>query len=257
MLALAIAVSCSAAAEVPATPGSDSALESKTTTTAKEEKVIESPSDVYTLLREEMVSQQIVSRGITDSRVIETMLKVQRHLFVDDFQKNYAYEDRPLPIGLGQTISQPYIVALMTENLACGTDDRVLEIGTGSGYQAAILAELVKEVYTVEILPSLYDIAKERLKIYPNVMTSNHDGYWGWEEYSPFDKIIVTAAPDHIPQPLVSQLKEGGIMIIPVGPTGWNQILYKVIKEDGNIRTIEITGVMFVPLTRENGSLSN
>ena len=221
------------------------------------EKFKESTGDIYELRRIEMVEHQISGRGVSDKRVIETMLKVPRHLFIDETQWDYAYEDRPLPIGMGQTISQPYIVALMTENLELKGNERVLEIGTGSGYQAAILAEIVKEVYTVEIIPTLYEKAKKRLEHYPNVKTSRHDGYYGWEEYAPFDKIIVTAAPDHIPPPLISQLKDGGIMVIPVGPPGWSQILYKVIKEGKGIKTIEITGVIFVPLTREENSIES
>jgi len=202
-------------------------------------------------MRAQMVKEQIVARGIGDKKVIETMLKVPRHLFLNKDQWDYAYDDSPLPIGEGQTISQPYIVALMTENLKLSGNEKVLEIGTGSGYQAAILAEIVKDVYTVEIITSLYEGVKSKLLQYPNVMISNHDGYYGWEEFAPFDRIIVTAAPDHIPQPLVEQLKDGGIMIIPVGPPGWNQILWKVTKENGNIITERITDVMFVPLTRE------
>lgn len=209
------------------------------------------PSDRYEIKRSAMVEEQIIARGISDKKVITTMLKVPRHIFIDKSQWDSAYEDRPLPIGMGQTISQPYIVALMTENLNLKGDEKVLEIGTGSGYQAAVLAEIVKEVYTVEIIPLLYNQAKERLAKYENVKTSNHDGYYGWEEFAPFDRIIVTAAPDHMPQPLLNQLKDGGVMVIPVGPPGWNQILYKVIKEGKDIKTIEIAGVVFVPLTRE------
>ena len=207
--------------------------------------------DKYEFMRTQMVKEQIVARGIGDKKVIETMLKVPRHLFLNKDQWDHAYDDSPLPIGNGQTISQPYIVALMTENLKLSGNEKVLEIGTGSGYQAAILAEIVKDVYTVEIITSLYEGAKSKLLQYQNVMISNHDGYYGWEEFAPFDRIIVTAAPDHIPQPLVAQLKDGGIMIIPVGPPGWNQILWKVTKENGNIITEKITDVMFVPLTRE------
>jgi protein-L-isoaspartate(D-aspartate) O-methyltransferase len=150
---------------------------------------------------------------------------------------------------MGQTISQPYIVALMTESLLLTGNEKVLEIGTGSGYQAAILSEIIKEVYTVEIIPELYEKAKNSLAGYKNVIISNHDGYYGWEEFAPYDRIIVTAAPDHIPQPLIAQLKDGGIMVIPVGPPGWNQVLWKVIKENGTIKTSKILDVLFVPLT--------
>jgi protein-L-isoaspartate(D-aspartate) O-methyltransferase len=203
----------------------------------------------YDIKRQQMVKYQIEARGITNKKVINTMLKVPRHLFVSEELMASAYEDRPLPIGEGQTISQPYIVALMTEELDLRRGYKVLEIGTGSGYQAAILAEIADEVYTVEIITSLYETAKERLgRMYPEVKISNHDGYYGWEEYAPYDRIIVTAAPDHIPRPLIDQLVDGGIMIIPVGPPGYTQVLWKVIKEGNNVLTEEICYVMFVPL---------
>ena len=209
-------------------------------------------TDKYTEFRNNMVDYQIIARGITDKKVIDTMRKVPRHEFVDESLKDSAYEDRPLSIGMGQTISQPYIVALMTESLELTGSERALEIGTGSGYQAAILSEIVKEVYTVEIITVLHQKSNIVLSEYPNVKTSNHDGYYGWEEYAPFDRIIVTAAPDHIPQPLVEQLANGGIMVIPVGPPGWNQVLWKVEKKDGEVITTKITDyVAFVPLTRE------
>lgn len=199
--------------------------------------------------RQDMVDNQIIARGIEDRTVIEVMRKVPRHKFVKPDQQDAAYLDWPMPIGEGQTISQPYIVALMTEGLNLSPGQRVLEIGTGSGYQAAILAEITDEVYTVEIIAILYETAKQKLEeMYPGVKVSNHDGYYGWEEYAPFDRIIVTAAPDHIPQPLVNQLAEGGIMIIPVGPPGWNQVLWKVTKIDGQIKTEKIGDVVFVPL---------
>lgn len=207
--------------------------------------------DKYTELRNNMVDYQITARGITDKEVIETMRKVPRHEFVDQYLKDYAYADRPLSIGMGQTISQPYIVALMTESLELTGNERVLEIGTGSGYQAAVLAEIVDEVYTVEIITYLHQKSNKVLSSYSNVATSNHDGYYGWEEYAPFDRIIVTAAPDHIPQPLIKQLIDGGIMIIPVGPPGWNQVLWKLEKKDGEVIATRITDVVFVPLTRE------
>jgi protein-L-isoaspartate(D-aspartate) O-methyltransferase len=207
----------------------------------------------YEELREKMVENQIIERGIRDPDVIEAMKKVPRHDFVDEDQKSHAYEDRPLPIGLGQTISQPYIVSLMTEQLQLDGDERVLEVGTGSGYQAAVLSEITEDVYTVEIIPDLYEKAEKRLEeMYPEVMVSNHDGYYGWEEYAPFDRIIVTAAPDHIPQPLINQLKENGIMVIPVGPPGWSQVLWKVLRENGEVITEKIADVAFVPLTRED-----
>jgi protein-L-isoaspartate(D-aspartate) O-methyltransferase len=197
-----------------------------------------------------MIRDQIISRGIKDKKVLDAFKKVPRDIFVDEAYRNSAYEDRPLPIGSGQTISQPYIVALMTESLELTGKEKVLEIGTGSGYQVAILAELTKEVYTVEIITSLYNKNKKLLEKYKNIKMSNHDGYLGWEEHAPYDRIIVTAAPDHIPQPFIEQLKDGGIMVIPVGPSSWGQTLYKVIKQGKNIKKIVLCDVAFVPLTR-------
>jgi len=194
----------------------------------------------YQLLRENMIKEQIISRGISDKKVLEALRKVPRHIFVDEVYRNSAYEDRPLPIGSGQTISQPYIVVLMTESLKLTGNEKVLEIGTGSGYQVAILAELAKEVYTVEIIPFLYHKNKKLLTRYKNIKMSNHDGYLGWKEYAPYDRIIVTAAPDHIPPTFIGQLKDGGIMVIPVGPSSWSQILYKVVKQKKNIKKIKI-----------------
>jgi len=204
----------------------------------------------YQSLRETMIRDQIISRGIKDKKVLDAFKKVPRDIFVGEAYRNSAYEDRPLPIGSGQTISQPYIVALMTESLELTGKEKVLEIGTGSGYQVAILAELTKEVYTVEIITSLYNKNKKLLEKYKNIKMSNHDGYLGWEEYAPYDRIIITAAPDHIPQPFIEQLKDGGIMVIPVGLSSWGQTLYKVIKHGKNIKKIVLCDVAFVPLTR-------
>lgn len=217
------------------------------------EKQIKTDDEKFGIFRNQMIEHQIIARGIEDKKVLEAMRKVPRHEFVDRSYRGQAYDDRPLPIGMGQTISQPYIVALMTENLELKRGEKVLEIGTGSGYQAAILAEITPKVYTVEIIPSLYENSKKALlkQGYNNIKISNHDGYFGWKEHAPFDKIIVTAAPDHIPQPLIDQLKEGGIMVIPVGPPGWSQVLWKVIKEDKDVKTVKIADVAFVPLTRE------
>lgn len=207
--------------------------------------------DRYEELRRRMVEEQIIRRGIRDKRVIEAMLKVPRHLFVPEDMREYAYDDSPLPIGRGQTISQPYIVALMTELLAIGPDSKVLEIGTGSGYQTAILAEIAGEVYTVEIIEELHRRAVELLRSlgYANVHAKCDDGYFGWEEHAPYDGIMVTAAPRRIPEPLVEQLKIGGRMVIPVGDLYQDLILVKKT-EKGTIQQA-ITGVRFVPMTGE------
>lgn len=203
-------------------------------------------------LRNKMVAWQIKARGVKDEKVIQAMLKVERHRFVPPAYRSQAYDDHPLPIGENQTISQPYIVALMTELLKPSENDIVLEIGTGSGYQAAVLAEIVKEVYTIEIVESLGKKSKELLQElgYKNVFVRIGDGYKGWPEKQPFDKIIVTAAPDHVPQPLIDQLKPGGRMVIPVG--SYYQSLLLITKDqDGKIDKRETIGVRFVPMTGE------
>jgi protein-L-isoaspartate(D-aspartate) O-methyltransferase len=204
----------------------------------------------YDSLRKIMVEQQIVSRGVEDSRVIKAMFEVPRHLFVPARYRHLAYSDSPVPIGEGQTISQPYIVALMSAELNLEPTDKVLEVGTGSGYQAAILAEMVKEVYTIEIIDLLGKRAEETLNSlgYANVKVRIGDGYEGWPEYAPFDKIIVTCAPTEIPELLVDQLKEGGLMVIPVGSAG-SQYLYRVKKHLGAVETESVIPVTFVPLT--------
>jgi len=187
-----------------------------------------------------------------DEDVMRSLGAVERHKFVPERQKRSAYENRPLPIGHGQTISQPYIVALMTELIKPGPDDLVLEIGTGSGYQAAILAKLVKHVYTIEIIRALADEAKARLRRlgFSNVTTKLGDGYYGWKEHGPFDSIIVTAAASHVPPPLIQQLRPGGRMIIPVGDRFTTQQLLLIKKtETGEVITRQITAVRFVPLT--------
>ncbi len=203
---------------------------------------------------EAAMTQQVMGRGVFDERVMAAIRKVPRHEFVPDDQKRHAYENRPLPIGHGQTISQPYIVALMTDLLDPEPGDVVLELGTGSAYQAAILAGLVKEVYTIEIVEPLGRAAKARLARlgFQNVTTRVADGYHGWPEHAPFDGIVVTAAASHIPPPLVRQLKRGGRMIIPVGGPFLVQQLTLVEKDaKGDVTTRQLLPVRFVPLTRK------
>ncbi len=198
--------------------------------------------------RERMVADQIISRGVKDEKVIAAMRRIPRHLFVPPEAINYAYNDEPVAIGEGQTISQPYIVAYMTEALNLTGGERVLEIGTGSGYQTAVLAEIVKEVYTVEIIPSLSLKAQELLTNlgYKNVFFKIGDGNYGWAEQAPFDAIIVTAAPATFPRYLEEQLKTGGRMVIPVGSTF--QELYLVRREKGGLKKQKLLPVRFVPL---------
>ncbi len=211
------------------------------------------PSDPFLEERQEMVREQIQEREVKDRRVLEAMRRVPRHEFVPKAMRAMAYMDGPLPIGEGQTISQPYIVALMTELAEVGAGEKVLEIGTGSGYQAAVLAELTPKVYTIEIVPSLAARAKATLERlgYTQVKTRVGDGYLGWPEEAPFDAILCTAAPDHVPQPLIDQLAEGGILVIPVGPRGIGQILQRIRKKGGQVTKEEITPVAFVPLIHE------
>ena len=202
--------------------------------------------------REQMVERQIAGRDVKDHRVLEVMRKIARHDFVPESQRPYAYEDRPLPIGEGQTISQPYIVAKMSELLALKGDERVLEIGTGSGYQAAVLAELAQEVYTIEIVEILCLRAGRLLKKkgYDRIEVRCGDGYRGWKEAAPFDAIMVTAAPDSIPQALIDQLKPGGRMVIPVGRF-LQELLLITKKKDGKITKKSVFPVRFVPMTGE------
>jgi protein-L-isoaspartate(D-aspartate) O-methyltransferase len=199
-----------------------------------------------------MVAEQIEARAVEDPLVLEAMRAVPRHRFVSDDWQNYAYRDHPLPIGYGQTISQPYIVALMTEALGIEPGDKVLEIGTGSGYQAAVLAEMGLEIFTIEIIPELAAAAEATLReLEYEVMTRAADGYFGWAEEAPFDGIIVTAAPDHVPQPLVDQLAPGGMMVIPVGPIGAVQTLWRFsLDADGELGAESLGWVSFVPFTR-------
>jgi protein-L-isoaspartate(D-aspartate) O-methyltransferase len=210
-------------------------------------------ADPYALKRQQMVQQDIRGRDVREPQVLSAMNKVPRHLFVEPDYRDQAYEDHPLPIGEGQTISQPYVVALMTEALRLKRDDRVLEIGTGSGYQAAVLAEIVREVYTIEIRKNLADRAGLVLKDlgYRNVKVKYGDGYFGWEEAAPFDAIIITAAANHIPPPLIRQLKEGGRLIVPLGSTVYFQTLMLATKRKGQLDVEQLGPVAFVPMIGE------
>jgi len=207
------------------------------------------PEVDYAALRKKMVETQIKARGIRDIRVLKAMEKVERHLFVPEGLRHLAYEDYPLPIGEGQTISQPYIVALMTELLSLKPSERVLEIGTGSGYQAAILAEICRQVYTIEIIPALAERAEKILAElqYKNVKVKCGDGFAGWKEFAPFDGIIVTCAPPSVPGPLLEQLAEGGRLVIPVGEQLQDLKLIQKIK--GKCLEKNIIPVRFVPMT--------
>ena len=210
--------------------------------------------DAYLKIRLEMVTDTIEARGIKDPGVLRAMRNVPRHLFVLEKYLDQAYADHPLPIGYGQTISQPYIVAWMTELLELKPGEKVLEIGTGSGYQAAILAELGDiEVFSIEIVPELAESSAQRLKDlgYSTIQVKQGDGYYGWSENAPFDAIIVTAAPDHLPAPLSQQLKEGGRLVIPIGPPGGYQSLWKFVKQNSELVAYEMGGVAFVPFTGE------
>ena len=206
----------------------------------------------YKKLREEMVKTQIENRGVKDSATLAALRKVPRHSFVPTDQVASAYEDRPLPIGYGQTISQPYIVAYMTEIIKPKPGQKVLEIGTGSGYQAAVLAEIVSKVYTIEIVEELGKQATTRLKNlnYKNIEVKTADGYYGWKEHAPFDAIVVTAAAEYIPTPLKEQLKDGGRMIIPVGSPYMTQQLMLIEKAGDKFRTSSKMPVRFVPFKR-------
>ena len=208
----------------------------------------------FVIARKRMLDQQLTApgRGIADERVLAAMRTVPRHEFVPEEQRHIAYDDSPLPIGHGQTISQPYIVALMTEQLRPQPQDRVLEIGTGSGYQAAVLSGLVKEVFTIEIIAPLAKRAETDLRRlgYTKVFVRAGDGYKGWPEQAPFDSVIVTCAPDQVPRLLVEQLKEGGRMVIPMGPEGGVQELYLLEKRGGEVKQKAILPVRFVPMTR-------
>ncbi len=209
--------------------------------------------DEFDAKRKWMVKSQLEARDITDKQVLEVMRKVPRHLFVSPIYRNRAYRDYPLPIDEGQTISQPYIVALMTQHLRLKRGEKVLEIGTGSGYQAAVLAHLTDKVYSIEIRENLAKKAAQTLSElnYNQVHVKWGDGYFGWEEYAPFDAIIVTCAANHIPPSLLKQLKEGGRLIIPVGSTLYFQTLTLITKKKGKPKVRQILPVSFVPMTGE------
>ena len=207
----------------------------------------------YARKREKMVRSQLMRRDITDKQVLEVMGKVPRHLFVSPLLRRQAYKDSPLPIDEGQTISQPYIVALMTQHLKLKSGEKVLEIGTGSGYQAAVLAHLTDKVYSIEIRENLAKKAAETLSTldYSQVQVKWSDGYFGWEEHAPFDAIIITCAANHVPPPLLKQLKEGGRLILPLGSTLYFQTLTLITKKKGKPKVRQILGVTFVPMVGE------
>ncbi len=208
-------------------------------------------SPKYQRLRKNMVSEQIVRRGISDQKVLDAMTEVPRHFFVPKKLIRQAYTDHPVPIGEGQTISQPYIVALMTERLGLKGEEKILEIGTGSGYQAAILSKIAKEVFTIEIKEKLFKKATQLFQSigFTSIKTRSGDGYFGWQEAAPFDCIMITAAVNHIPPPLLKQLKNGGKLILPLGNPFSFQNLVLVTKIDDDYTVKQITGVLFVPLT--------
>ena len=219
------------------------------------ESEVEVGESEYLRRRQAMVREQLLPRGIQDPRVIAAMEKVPRHLFIPPEHREYAYDDHPLPIGHGQTISQPFIVAFMTQLLELDGDEKVLEVGTGSGYQAAVLSLLSKEVYTIELDRELGLAAQAILgeSGYGNVEVRIGDGYQGWPSHAPFDSIMVTCAPDHLPQPLVDQLAEGGRLVVPMGPAGQTQTLWLYVKHKGDLIRTNQGPVIFVPLRGEHG----
>ncbi|MBN2147038.1 MAG: protein-L-isoaspartate(D-aspartate) O-methyltransferase [Anaerolineales bacterium] len=208
-------------------------------------------SDPYEQEHQQLI-EEIKAMGVQDREVLRAIASVPRHEFVLPEYLDQAYENHALPIGYGQTISQPYIVAWMTELLELQPGEKVLEIGTGSGYQAAVLADLgFVEIYSIEIVPELAELAAARLQDlgYTDIKVKQGDGYYGWPEYAPFDAILVTASPDHLPAPLVEQLSETGRLVIPIGPQGWVQTLWKFVLEEGELRGYNLGGVQFVPFT--------
>jgi len=242
ILVILLGVSCAEQEEAPRTP----APQTQSTFTAGEAD--------FTEARQELVEYAVAAQNLQNEDVIRAFAAVPRHRFVLPEYVEIAYQDSALPIGYGQTISQPSLVAHMTELLELEPGQNVLEIGTGSGYQAALLAELgYVEVFSIEIVPELAENATRLLQDlgYTSVRTKQADGYYGWSEYAPFDAIIVTAAPDHLPAPLVEQLAEGGRLVIPIGPPGWYQTLWKFIKTDGELFAYNMGGVGFVPFTGE------
>ena len=243
---MAIASACGGEAAGPVN-GASSPVGDLTTLAATPLAVDESQRE-----RERMVGQQIEKRDIDDPRVLDAMRSVPRHRFVPERYRGRAYEDSPLPIGEGQTISQPYIVALMTQLLDVDPGDKILEVGTGSGYQAAILAEMGAEVYSIEIIPVLAARTRPLLDElgYGEIETRTADGYFGWEEHAPFDGIMVTAAPDHIPPPLLEQLKLSGKMVVPVGPQGAVQTLWLIERSGDRWVSRNQGSVLFVPLVQ-------
>ena len=255
LIALSTAA-CSASAPLPpVTEAGSSNTGTPVTVTPSQGTVAADLSEERAAERLDMVDSQIANREIIDPQVLAAMRTVPRHLFVPDSVVDLAYNDHALPIGYGQTISQPYIVGLMSQALAVEPGDKVLEIGTGSGYQAAVLAAMGCEVYTMEIIPELAERATTTLAGLGYTATvANADGYFGWEEHAPFDGIIVTAAPDHVPQPLLDQLGPGAALVIPVGPIGAVQTMWRFTVDDaGDVTGENLGGVMFVPFTRDEG----
>ncbi len=248
-----VTTSTTTKAEEYKTTETTSPMESSTTTSTTETKTTQYQEDKeYTDAREEMVRKQLKSRDIDDEKVLEVMGRIPRHEFVPEYNRHMSYGDHPLPIGHGQTISQPYIVALMTQELKLEGDEKVLEIGTGSGYQAAVLSQLANETYSIEIIEDLADRARETLdRLNYNVKVKAGDGYFGWEENAPYDAIIITCAANHIPPPLIEQLRDGGRLIIPLGSVRYHQTLTLVTKKNNTTETEYITGVRFVPMTGE------
>lgn len=262
MLSLALALTgCSAQqapssqlgpTAIPSLPAVGSPPPAPATLAAPTQVLASPPADPMIDLRLSMVEDTIAAREVTNPDVLKAMRLVPRHEFVPAQYQPQAYEDHPLPIGYGQTISQPFIVAWMTELIEPKAGEKVLEIGTGSGYQAAVLAQLgYLEVYSIEIVPELAEIARGQLEGlgYTNVHLVQGDGYYGWPEKIEFDAILVTAAPDHVPALLVAQLADGGRMVIPIGPTGGFQTLWKFVKGQGELKAYNLGAVSFVPLT--------